>query len=246
MEDELDKVATGDDEYEKVLDNFFRPLEAALSSRKNDPFIPQNRDARLCDKCGEGHMIVKWTASGKFLGCSGYPSCKNIKSIATTKAKPRETGIKCPACSDGRMLLRTGRLGPFLACSNYPKCNTLLNLNKQRHIEPIKTPPVTTDLVCAKCGAPMYLRTGKRGLWLGCSKFPKCRGRLSWSTLDEATQASWEKIMNDHMAAHPVVTITMLDGKPAPMNLPIEDIITKAEESGLVAVQSEENAEVTA
>jgi DNA topoisomerase-1 len=93
----------------------------------------------------------------------------------------------------------------------------------------------------------MYLRTGKRGLWLGCSKFPKCRGRLSWNTLDPETQARWEKIMNDHMAAHPVVTIMMLDGKPAPMNLPIEDIILRAEDAGLISAASEQQeAEATA
>ena len=140
----------------------------------------------------------------------------------------------------------TGRLSPFLACSNYPKCNTLLNLSKLRHIEPIKTPPITTELAYANCGAPMYLRTGKRGLWLGCSKFPKCRGRLSWNTLDEATQLRWEKIMNDHMAAHPAVTITMLDGTPAPMNLPIEDIILRAEDAGLISAPSEQQEETEA
>ena len=93
----------------------------------------------------------------------------------------------------------------------------------------------------------MYLRTGKRGLWLGCSKFPKCRGRLSWNTLDQATQERWAKAMNEHMAAHPSVTITMLDGSPAPMNLPIEDIILRAEDAGLISAQSEaaESAEVT-
>lgn len=164
MEDELDKVAAGDDEYEQVLDSFYRPLETALSQRKNDPLIPQNTNAETCDKCGEGRMIIKWTASGKFLGCSRYPKCKNIKPISSTKPKPKETGIKCPSCSDGQMLLRDGRLGPFLACSGYPKCNTLLNLSKQRHIEPMKTPPLQTDLSCPKCGAPLYLRSGKRGL----------------------------------------------------------------------------------
>jgi len=240
MEDELDKVASGDDDYEKVLDSFYRPLETVLSHRKSDPLIPQNRDAAVCDKCGEGHMVVKWTTSGKFLGCSNYPKCKNVKALATNKAKPKETGVRCPVCGEGHMLLRNGRFGPFLACSNYPTCNTLLNLSKQRHIEPIKTPPLTTDLECPKCGAPMYLRTGKRGLWLGCSKFPKCRGRLSWNSLDEETHKRLEKEMDEHLAAHPTKAITMLDGTQAPMNLPIEDVITMAEDKGLITAPSEE------
>jgi len=246
MEDELDKVAAGEDEYEQVLDSFYRPLETALGLRKNDPLIPQNSAAELCDKCGEGHMIIKWTASGKFLGCSRYPACKNIKPISSTKPKARETGIKCPSCEEGQMLLRDGRLGPFLACSGYPKCNTLLNLSKQRHIEPLKTPPVQTDLPCPKCGAPLYLRIGKRGLWLGCSKFPKCRGRLAWNSLDPALQQHWESVMAEHRKAHPDVVILMTDGSKAPMNLPIEEIIMRAEQAGLVSTATEEPAAVTA
>ncbi|NTU53830.1 MAG: type I DNA topoisomerase [Chlorobiaceae bacterium] len=246
MEDELDKVASGEDEYEKVLDSFYRPLESVLSHRKSDPLIPQNRDAVVCDKCGTGHMVIKWTASGKFLGCSNYPKCKNIKAITSTKARPKETGVRCPVCGEGQMLLRNGRLGPFLACSSYPKCNTLLNLNKQRHIEPIKAPPVKTDLACPKCGAPMNLRSGKRGPWLGCSTFPKCRGRLSWNTLEKEPREHWESVIKAHLAAHPDLAITMLDGKPVPMNLPVDDIILRAEDAGLICVQSEQETAATA
>ena len=91
MENELDKVASGDDEYEKVLDSFYKPLEAALSLRKSNPIVPQNSEPEKCEKCGEGSMVVKWTASGKFFGCSCYPKCKNI-----IKAKP--TGRICELC----------------------------------------------------------------------------------------------------------------------------------------------------
>lgn len=246
MEDQLDRVASGDDEYEKVLDSFYRPLESVLSHRKSDPLIPQNRDAQLCEKCGKGHMIVKWTSSGKFLGCSDYPKCKNVKAITTTKVKPKDTGVLCPVCGEGHMLLRNGRLGPFLACSNYPKCNSLLNLSKQRHIEPVKAPPIRTDLACPKCGSPMNLRNGKRGPWLGCSTFPKCRGRLSWNALENDVREHWESVMQAHLIAHPDVTIRMLDGTPAPMNLPIEDIILRAEEAGLIDVTRNEPETETA
>ena len=247
MENELDKVANGEDEYEKVLDSFYKPLETALNLRKGDPIIPQNSDTVACDKCGEGQMIIKWTASGKFLGCSRYPKCKNIKAISSNREKPKDTAILCPSCKEGHMLLRKGRLGPFLACSNYPKCNTLLNLNKQRHIEPMKTPPVVTNILCPKCASPLFLRSGKRGLWLGCSKFPKCRGRLAWSTLEEGVRNNWESIMADHQKAHPSVMLLMTDGQPVSMTTPVDDIILKAEESGLIAATVvQEPAEVTA
>lgn len=227
MEDELDKVASGDDRYEQVLDSFYRPLEKTLAVRKNEPLIPQNAGQERCEKCGEGVMVVKWTASGKFHGCSRYPKCKHIKSIATNREKPVDTGIICPSCNDGHMMMRKGRFGTFLACSNYPKCNTLLNLSKQRHIEPLKTPPLQTDLLCTRCSAPLYLRNGKRGYWLGCSKFPKCRGRVAWSTLDEATRNKWEALLEKHLAAHPSIVLKMVDGSPAPMTTTIDDIIQK-------------------
>ena len=244
MENELDKVAAGEDDYEEVLDSFYRPLEAALSARKNDPLLPQNSDAETCDKCGKGKMVVKWTASGKFLGCSSYPSCKNTKPLSSSRTRPTETGIRCPGCKNGRMVLRNGRFGPFLACTNYPECNTLLKLDKQRKIEPPKTPPLETDLSCPKCGAPLYLRTGKRGLWLGCSKFPKCRGRQAWGQLDPAVHHHWQEAMEKHQVKHPAVTLLMVDGSPVNMQLIIDDIIAFAEENGLVEVEDGEEQPV--
>lgn len=246
MENELDKVAAGKDDYEQVLGSFYRPLEAALSVRKNDPLLPQNRDAETCDKCGKGKMVVKWTASGKFLGCSRYPSCRNIKPLSSTKVRPRETGIRCPSCNNGRMVLRNGRFGPFLACTNYPQCNTLLKLDKQQKIEPPKTPPLETDLACPKCSAPLYLRTGKRGLWLGCSKFPKCRGRQAWGQLEPTVQHHWQDIMEKHQVRHPDIALQMVDGSPVNMQLTIDEIIAFAEENGLIGAEDREKQEVKA
>ncbi len=225
MEDDLDKVATGEDDYETLLDKFYLPFEKALELRSANPILPQNDDAQLCDKCGQGVMRVKWTKSGKFLGCSRYPKCDNIKSLAAPKAPPQETGIKCPKCETGRFVVKTGRFGKFLACTNYPTCDGLLNLDKYGKVTPPKTPPLTTTVPCPKCGAPLYLREGKRGLWLGCSKFPKCRGRKAWSELDEATQAQLDAENIKHQQAHPRVEILMLDGTPIDYSLKLEDLI---------------------
>jgi len=228
MENNLDKVAAGDDEYESLLDNFYKPLEETLGVRKANPILPQNENAEVCDKCGEGRMVVKWTKSGKFLGCSRYPKCKNIKPIAVEKPKPVETGIKCPKCESGRMVVREGRFGKFLACTNYPECQGLLNISKKLQVEPPKLPPVTTELACPNCGAPLYLREGKRGLWLGCSKFPKCRGRQSWNDLDEEIRAKLEADHQANLAKHPPVAIKMLDGSPLNLNAKLEDLISNA------------------
>ena len=77
------------------------------------------------------------------------------------------------------MSLRTGRFGPFFSCA---KCRAVANLRgeakKRAEAEspaPERAKPIPTDVACPECGAPMLLRMGKTGRFLGCSAYPKCR-----------------------------------------------------------------------
>jgi DNA topoisomerase-1 len=84
------------------------------------------------------------------------------------------------------MLQRVGRSGPFLGCSAYPKCRStkpmpddLREALKDRlpPSAPRKpTPQVAVSETCPQCGGPMKLRPGRRGYFLGCAKYPKCKG----------------------------------------------------------------------
>jgi DNA topoisomerase-1 len=226
METELDKIAAGEDDYERVLDEFYLPFEKNLAERKANPILPENDNAEICDKCGTGHMVYKRTKSGRFLGCSNYPKCKNIKPdpLAAPKAPPLESGIKCFKCETGRMLVRKGRFGTFLACNNYPTCDGLLNLDKQGRITPPKLSPIQTDIACPKCNSPLVLRNGKRGLWLACSRFPKCRGRKPFSELDESAQKIWETKMTEHEKSNPTPQILTIDGYPADLTIPLDQL----------------------
>jgi DNA topoisomerase-1 len=99
---------------------------------------------------------------------------------------------KCPKC--GReMIKRQGRFGMFLGCAGYsikgedgktPVCSTIINLDKEGNPQPPKAPPIETEVKCPKCQSMMYLRGGKRGPWLSCSKFPKCRSMLMLSKIE--------------------------------------------------------------
>jgi len=71
-----------------------------------------------CEKCG-ADMAIKSGRYGEFLGCTGYPTCKNIK--------PLPTKVQCPECQKGEIIQKKGKKGIFYACSNYPSCKYTSN-----------------------------------------------------------------------------------------------------------------------
>jgi len=71
-----------------------------------------------CEQCGRP-MLLRWGKFGRFLGCSGYPECKNIQPLE----KPADLGIKCPECKEGDLKERKSRWGKvFYGCDKYPEC----------------------------------------------------------------------------------------------------------------------------
>ena len=72
------------------------------------------------------------------------------------------------------MVLRDSRRGKFIACSGFPKCKTTFSLDKEGN-KVIRPEPEKTEFKCDKCGSVMLKRVGKRGPFLACSAFPKCR-----------------------------------------------------------------------
>lgn len=121
MEEELDEIEEGKEEWRNVLHRFYNPfkedLEAAQINMKKIK-TEQTPTSEICNMCGRP-MVIKWGRHGRFLSCSGFPKCRN--------AKPISTGVKCPQedC-DGELIERrtkTGRI--FYGCTNYPKCKFL-------------------------------------------------------------------------------------------------------------------------
>ena len=161
-----------------------------------------------------------------FLSCASYPKCEYAAPIDREghPLLPERVNVQCP--EDGSpMILRTGRFGKFLASVNYPDIKTVVNLDKKGGIK-YPTPPAlrVEDVKCEKCGSAMNLRRGKRGPWLGCSTFPKCKGRLGWNKLDEANQKRLEKELEAHEKHHPQVVVKDLKGQPIPEGTPIEQL----------------------
>ncbi len=143
---------------------------------------------------------------------------------------PEKVDVACPE-DNSQMMLRNGRFGPFLASMNYPDVTYVINLDKKGFIKLPAPPPLKTDLPCPRCEAPLYLRRGKRGPWLGCSTFPKCRGRATWSKLDEAQRKTLEDQLADHEKQHPPVILKRMNGDViGPQTLVADLIITGGEQ----------------
>src|SRR5690606_24235520 len=137
---------------------------------------------------------------------------------------PERVDMVCP--EDGSdMELRNSRFGPFLASVNFPHTKFVINLDKKEGVKLPTPPALEVDVACPKCGAPLNLRTGKRGPWLGCSKFPKCRGRLAWASLDEAKQAQLSKLLSAHEKAHPPVVLKRRDGRVIAEATPVAELL---------------------
>jgi DNA topoisomerase-1 len=126
------------------------------------------------------------------------------------------------------MVKRTGRFGDFLVEDKprpvKPKSKKaaeespaepppfILNLDKKGNIKFPSPPPFVTDIACPKCGNVMNLRDGKRGPWLGCRAFPKCRGREAFTKLPEPRQKELERQLAAVMASHTKLSLTRRDG----------------------------------
>ncbi|MFM1904455.1 MAG: topoisomerase 1 [Planctomycetota bacterium] len=126
------------------------------------------------------------------------------------------------------MVKRTGRFGDFLvedkprpvkpkgkkaaeaAAAEPPPF--ILNLDRKGALKFPSPPPLVTDIACEKCGAMMNLRDGKRGPWLGCQKFPKCRGRAAFGKLTEAVQKDLTEQLKKHLSGHEAIHLTRRDG----------------------------------
>ena len=114
MEEELDEIEEGRLDKIKVLEDFYQPFKVSLDFAQEHIKKEVITTEEVCEQCNRP-MIIKWGRKGKFLSCSGYPECKNSKSITS--------GVKCPepGCG-GELIERRGRLGFFFGCSNFPKC----------------------------------------------------------------------------------------------------------------------------
>jgi DNA topoisomerase-1 len=159
----------------KNTQNFTRNTDGQLVTPE-----PQAAETDIvCDKCSRP-MVVKGGKFGPFLGCSGYPECKNIVNMrkdehgAITPVKEEISDVACDQC--GRhMVVKRGRFGPFLGCSGYPECKNIMKTKKGPGGAVQSQEAEVTDTSCDKCGRHMVIKRGRFGRFLGCSGYPECK-----------------------------------------------------------------------
>lgn len=164
MEAELDQIAQSENDFSTVLNDFYEPFSASLK------IVEENIEKIPCDKCETGFMEVKTGRFGKFLSCSNYPDCKNIKSLKEFSGKEQTieyTGETCEKCGS-RTVYRYGKFGKFIGCEKYPDCDFIKK--------------VTINVKCPKCkeGDVIERMTKKKRAFYGCSRYPDC-DFISWN-----------------------------------------------------------------
>jgi DNA topoisomerase I len=217
MEQQLDDIEEKHADWVQMLRRFYGPFKNSLESAYQDmehAKASTQPAPHKCPKCG-GNTVYRFGRNGRFLSCASYPDCKFAAPIDSdgNPVSPEQSDIACPKCGDP-MLLRKGRFGPFLSCNKYPECEGIVNLDKKGFVTHPKTPPLLTDMKCPKCSASLNIRRGAHGPWLSCSKFPKCRGRQGWASMDKEIKAKWEKTLDEHEKANPMKIILKLNGEP--------------------------------
>ncbi len=166
MEEELDKIADGEIEWQVALSDFWTPFQRTLNDDDLDALIGEAYDLTALpnERCplDGGHLVAKGGFFGPFIACENHPKlCKYTRPINGEKKKAELTKYLCQECGEP-MVIRHGRSGDFLGCSKFPKCRG--------------TRSMPTGVFCPKDGGEIAeRRSKKRGkAFYGCENYPNC------------------------------------------------------------------------
>ncbi len=170
LEDELDAVSRGEEEWVPLLEKFWKPFKERIDDTEKNvkrSDVTQEKIDEKCPKCG-GQLSIRLGRNGRFIGCTHYPECdytRNLNDDADASTEPEKVGRDCPECGS-ELIFKQGRYGKFIGCSGYPKC---------KYIEPLEKPK-DTGVKCPKChkGSLMQRKSRRGKIFYSCSTYPKC------------------------------------------------------------------------
>ena len=153
MEKKLDDVEEGNENWTKIVGEFFDPLKVAIEKAEKEVskvVIEDKVSDVKCEKCGR-MMVIKRGRYGEFLACPGYPECKNAKPIV------EELDVPCPECGKAIVVKKSKKGKKFFGCMGYPECKFV------SWYEPVKDK-------CPECNSYMVLKYLKsKGKYIQCS-----------------------------------------------------------------------------
>ena len=178
LEEELDKIEEGQEDYESALSSFYKKFEKDLK-RAAKEMINLKEGVEpdppvTCDKCGKP-MVIKAGKFGLFLACSGYPECENTRELETPDTGAEgELEETCENCGKP-MAVKRGRFGQFLACTGYPECKTTRKIIATKQGMTAAKPDQVLDEKCPKCESNLVIKQGRFGEFTACSNYPNCK-----------------------------------------------------------------------
>ncbi len=172
MEAELDRIASGELNWVKVIRDFYAPF--AKKVEKAEAEMPERNMGpepigRACPDCGH-ELVIRWGRYGKFISCSNFPECRH------TEAWLEKIGVNCPKCAGDLVERKTRKGRTFYGCARYPECDfTSWKL-------PLPTP-------CPACGGLLVVANKNFAQCINCEEqFP-----LDKVTADEAAEIQTSK-----------------------------------------------------
>ncbi len=173
MEDSLDRVADGEQNWIKLLNDFSAEFNPALQKASKDmDSVKGGMESGLkCPDCGKD-LLIKFGKAGQFLACSGYPDCRFTSNFSrdeqgTVQIEQRQAPElqrvgTCPLCGKDLVLKKSRTGSRFIACTGYPACT---------HAQPF-----STGVPCPRCADGRIVeKSSKKGkIFYACDQYPKC------------------------------------------------------------------------
>lgn len=171
LEDELDAVSRGEQEWIPLMSNFWKPFSHLIIEKEEQVQRKDVTQEAIDEKCPlcQSPLSIRLGRNGRFIGCTNYPECSYTRNLNEDTAVSAESetveGRVCPQCSSP-LVYKAGRYGKFIGCSGYPKC---------KHIEPLEK-PMDTRVDCPQCQKGSILKRKSRNgkIFYSCSEYPKC------------------------------------------------------------------------